>query len=62
MSRAMSRRAIASVLGTLMVATVVSQVPASAAQSQPVPLPKPIKQATAQWTLKFSGASRTNVP
>lgn len=62
MSRAMSRRAIAGVLGTLMMATAVSQVQASAAQPQPAPLPNPAKQATAQWTLKFSGPSHTNVP
>ncbi|MFD3505332.1 hypothetical protein ACFWWT_26735 [Streptomyces sp. NPDC058676] len=61
MSRVMSRRAIASVLGTLMVATAVSQVPASATQTHHPPLPKPIKHS-AKWTLKFSGAAGTNVP
>ncbi|QJS99730.1 hypothetical protein G9272_04975 [Streptomyces asoensis] len=61
MSRAMSRRAIASVLGTLMVTTAVSQVQASAAQAPP-PLPQSVAKATAQWTLRFSGAAETNVP
>ncbi|MER5227361.1 hypothetical protein [Streptomyces flaveus] len=69
MSRVMSRRAIASVLGTLMVATAVSQVPASAEQAQHSAsaeqaqhsLPTQIKKS-ARWTLKFSGAAKTNVP
>ncbi|MFI5476981.1 hypothetical protein ACIA6D_43375 [Streptomyces cacaoi] len=60
MSRAMSHRAIASVLGTLMVATAVSQVPASATQEQHT-LPTQIKKS-ARWTLKFSGAAETNAP
>ncbi len=56
MSRVMSRRAIASALGTLMVATAVSQIQAPAAQAKSQP------SSPGQWRMQFSGLTRANVP